>query len=51
MYQALHPVGAGPAPLPLWKAVLCIFLPSLVAFVALDGIWIGLVANDFYMSR
>jgi hypothetical protein len=28
-----------------------IFLPSLLAFVVLDGIWIGLVASDFYMSR
>lgn len=27
------------------------YLPSLVAFVVLDGIWIGLVASDFYMSR
>jgi hypothetical protein len=28
-----------------------IYLPSFLAFVVLDGIWIGLVASDFYMSR
>lgn len=30
---------------------LVLFAVSLVAFVILDGIWIGLVASDFYNSR
>ncbi len=28
-----------------------VLLPSLVAFVALDGVWIGLVAKNFYFDR
>lgn len=39
------------SPLPAWKQLLLVFLPSLLAFVLLDGIWIGLVASDFYMTR
>jgi hypothetical protein len=42
--------NAAPSELPVWKQVL-LFLLSLLAFVILDGAWIGLVAADFYQSR
>lgn len=29
-------------------AVLGVFVPSLIGFVALDAVWIGFVAKDFY---
>lgn len=47
-YSRIH--GDGTA-IPLWKAVLGIFLPSLVAFVVLDGIWISVVAGNFYNTN
>jgi hypothetical protein len=53
-FHIKHPA----APLPRVHAclIVCVcglqvYLPSLLAFVVLDGIWIGLVASDFYMSR
>lgn len=36
---------------PVWKAIFGIFLPSLVAFVALDGIWISYVAGNLYNAN
>lgn len=52
MYTPLVQTAAGGGrSLPLWKSILCIFAPSLIAFIILDGIWIGLVASDFYMTR
>jgi hypothetical protein len=32
--------------LPAWKQLVLVFLPSLIAFVALDITWIALVAGQ-----
>lgn len=47
-YQHLQQRGET---LPTWTSLAGVYLPSLLAFIVLDGIWIGLVASDFYMSR
>jgi uncharacterized membrane protein len=43
-------VDAPSSSLPL-AALAVVFLASLVAFVTLDGIWIGFVAKGFYASH
>ncbi|GFR44282.1 hypothetical protein Agub_g5489 [Astrephomene gubernaculifera] len=47
-----HPLvdGMGAASVPLWKSLLFIFLPSLVAFIALDITWIILIAGNLYVT-
>eukprot|EP00775_Hariotina_reticulata_P013440 gene13440-biopygen15332 len=43
--------AAGGAELPLWRSIAGVFLPSLVAFVALDAVWITVIAGSFYKEN
>lgn len=47
-YSSMNGSVAG---IPAWKQLIGVFLPSLVAFVVLDGIWISVVAGNFYNAN
>jgi uncharacterized membrane protein len=50
MQYSRMPAAAG-AELPLWRSIVGVFVPSLVVFVALDAVWITLIAGKFYKEN